>query len=157
MHIHIFRMATDRKTETTMPAMPCVCANLRRAARSITRLYNHELRSEKIEVTQFTLLMALERTGDISQGKLGRLVGLDSTTLTRMLKPLNKQGWIQEQEGEDRRVRIIRLTTTGRAKLQHGLPHWKRAQACIEGALGEPSMKKLETLLARVEAASENK
>lgn len=136
--------------------LPCACANLRRAARSITRLYNRELRSEKIEVTQFTLLMALDKTGDISQGKLGRLVGLDSTTLTRMLKPLNKRGWIQEQEGDDRRVRIIRLTTAGRAKLQHGLPHWKRAQARIEVTLGELSMRKLEMLLSRVAAASEN-
>jgi len=74
-----------------------------------------------------------------------------------MLKPLNQHGWIQEREGDDRRVRIIRLTTAGRAKLQHGLPHWKRAQARIEDALGEPSMKKLEALLARVEAASKNK
>jgi DNA-binding MarR family transcriptional regulator len=74
-----------------------------------------------------------------------------------MLKPLNKQGWIQEREGNDRRVRIIRLTAAGRAKLQHGLPHWKRAQARIEDTLGEPSMKKLEMLLSRVEAASESK
>lgn len=144
------------KNQTTMPTIPCACANLRRAARSITRLYNRELRSEKIEATQFTLLMALDRTGDVSQGKLGRLVGLDSTTLTRMLKPLNKQGWIQEREGDDRRVRIIRLTAAGSAKLQHGLPHWKRAQARIEKTLGEPSMKKLEALLSRVEAASES-
>jgi DNA-binding MarR family transcriptional regulator len=150
-------MMAAHKKETTMPTMPCACANLRRAARSITRLYNRELRPENIEVTQFTLLMALDRTGDISQGKLGRLVSLDSTTLTRMLKPLNKQGWIQEREGDDRRVRIIRLTTAGRAKLQHGLPLWKRAQTRIEDTLGEPSMKKLEVLLARVEAASESK
>jgi DNA-binding MarR family transcriptional regulator len=74
-----------------------------------------------------------------------------------MLRPLNKQGWIQEREGDDRRVRIIRLTTAGRAKLQHGLPHWKRAQARIEDTLGEPSLRKLEVLLARVEAASESR
>ena len=138
-----------------MPALPCACANLRRAARSITRLYNHELRAEKIEITQFTLLMALDRTGDISQGKLGRLLALDSTTLTRMLKPLKKQGWIQGREGDDRRVRIIRLTPAGRAKLQHGLPHWKRAsEARIEGMLGEPSMRKLEMLLTRFARSS---
>ena len=95
-------MGVSTQGKIPWPTLPCTCANLRRAARSITRLYNHELRSEKIEITQFTLLMALERTGDISQGKLGRLLGLDSTTLTRMLKPLKKQGWIQEQEGDDR-------------------------------------------------------
>lgn len=148
-------MSAPAQRKILWPTLPCACANLRRAARSITRLYNHELRSEKIEVTQFTLLMALDWTGDISQGKLGRFLALDSTTLTRMLKPLNKQGWIQGQEGDDRRVRIIRLTTSGRAKLEHGLPHWKRAQARIEGTLGEPSMRKLELMLTQVAAASE--
>ena len=147
-------MSVPGQEKILWPTLPCTCANLRRAARSITRLYNHELRSEKIEITQFTLLMALERTGDISQGKLGRLLALDSTTLTRMLKPLKKQGWIQEQEGDDRRVRIICLTAAGHAKLQHGLPHWMRAQARIESALGEASMSKLEMLLTRVAAAS---
>jgi DNA-binding MarR family transcriptional regulator len=148
-------MNAPAQRKVPSPALPCACANLRRAARSITRLYNHELRAEKIEITQFTLLMALNSTGDISQGRLGRLLALDSTTLTRLLVPLKKQGWVQGQEGDDRRVRIFRLTPAGRAKLQHGLPHWKRAQARIEGALGGPSMRKLEMLLTRVAAASE--
>ncbi|MGH9585510.1 MAG: MarR family winged helix-turn-helix transcriptional regulator [Acidobacteriaceae bacterium] len=147
-------MGAPAQGKILWPTLPCTCANLRRAARSITRLYNHELRSEKIEITQLTLLMALDRTGEISQGRLGRLLALDSTTLTRVLKPLKKQGWIQEQEGDDRRVRIIRLTAAGHAKLKQVLPHWARAQARIESTLGEASMSKLEMLLTRVGAAS---
>jgi DNA-binding MarR family transcriptional regulator len=134
--------------------LPCTCANLRRAARAVTRLYNHELRSEQIEVTQFTLLMALERAGEISQGKLGKLLALDSTTLTRMLELLTKRGWMQEKEGDDRRFRIILLTTAGRAKLRQSLPHWKRAQERMQRVLGEDTMVRLGGLLARVTAMS---
>lgn len=134
--------------------LPCTCANLRRAARAVTRLYNHELRSQQIEVTQFTLLMALERAGEISQGKLGKLLALDSTTLTRMLELLTKRGWIQEKEGDDRRFRIILLTIAGRAKLRQSLPHWKRAQDRMQRVLGEDTMVQLRGLLARVTAMS---
>jgi len=116
----------------------------------VTRLYNRELRSEKIEITQFTLLMVLHRAGEISQGKLGQILALDSTTLTRMLALLEKRGWIHEKEGEDRRVRIIGLTTAGRAKLQQGLPHWKRAQEQLREALGEQALGQLVKLLEQV-------
>jgi hypothetical protein len=61
----------DSKNESNAAEVPCSCANLRRAARAVTRLYNQQLQSEDIEVTQFTLLMALNDVGEISQGELG--------------------------------------------------------------------------------------
>lgn len=147
-------MNAQRTITESQTLLPCACANLRRAARAVTRLYNEELRSEQIEITQFTILMALERAGEISQGKLGKLLALDSTTLTRMLDLLRKRGWVQEQEGEDRRFRIIRLTAAGRAKLQRTLPHWKRAQDRMKSALGEQTMSELGGLLSKVAAMS---
>jgi DNA-binding MarR family transcriptional regulator len=134
--------------------LPCVCANLRRAARAVTRLYNHELRSEGIEITQFTLLMALDQAGEISQGTLGRLLALDSTTLTRMLALLKKRGWIQENEGKDRRFRMIRLTAAGRAKFRQALPPWKRAQDRLQTVLGKPILDQLAGLMTQVAATS---
>lgn len=98
--------------------------------------------------------MALDQAGEISQGKLGKFLALDSTTLTRMLEPLKQRGWIQEREGEDRRFRIIRMTTAGRAKLQQSLPHWKRAQDRMQKALGAQTMGQLGGLLAQVTAMS---
>ncbi|MGH7745228.1 MAG: MarR family winged helix-turn-helix transcriptional regulator [Candidatus Dormibacteria bacterium] len=118
----------------------------------MTRLYNGQLQPYGIEITQFTLLMALDRVGEISQGKLGKLLALDSTTLTRMLELLKKRGWIQEKEGDDRRFRMIRLTTAGRAKFQQSLPHWKRAQDRLRTTLGEQTMEQLGGLLLRVTA-----
>jgi DNA-binding MarR family transcriptional regulator len=137
--------------------LPCACANLRRAARAITRLYNRELRSQHIEATQFTLLMALDLAGEVSQGRLGKLLAMDSTTLTRMLALLKKKGWVSEKEGEDRRFRMIRLTAAGRTKLAQCMPYWKKAQARVQEALGEQNMNQLAgtlELVTRVEAGT---
>jgi len=98
--------------------------------------------------------MALDQTGETSQGKLGKLMALDSTTLTRMLELMKKRGWVQEKEGDDRRFRIIRLTTAGRAKLQQSLPHWNRAQDRVQRALGEQAISQLGGLLAQATAMS---
>ena len=137
-----------------LPLLPCTCSNLRRASRAVTRLYNRELQSDDIEITQFTLLMALDRTGDIPQGELGKLLSLDSTTLTRMLALLKKRGWVREKEGEDRRFRVIRLTAAGRTKFHQSLPNWKRAQNCMETGLGETTVGQLTRLLAQVTRVS---
>jgi len=143
---------TGAKFQGALPALPCTCANLRRAARAVSRLYNGELQPHGIEITQLTLLMALDRVGEISQGNLGRLLALDSTTLTRVLKPLRKRGWIEEKTGNDRRFRMIRLTASGQAKYQQCLPHWKRAQDRLRAKLGDETAEQLSGLLAKVTA-----
>ncbi|HEX5411043.1 MAG TPA: MarR family transcriptional regulator [Terriglobia bacterium] len=115
---------TPRKRPTPLPLLPCACANLRRAARAVTRLYNGELQRDGIEVTQFTLLMALNKTGAIPQGALGRLLALDSTTLTRMLDLMKRRGWVQAKEGDDRRAALRSVGILPALKIPPPLRHY---------------------------------
>ncbi len=134
--------------------LPCACANLRRAARAVTRIYNQELRPTGLEVTQYTLLMALDLKGDSAQGQLGALLALDTTTLTRMLQPLRRHGWIAVQPGEDGRQRRLHLTASGRKKLQQSRPHWERSQERVRRSLGEADWMRINALLTEVARAS---
>jgi len=149
MYMHVVGKAENAQRKA-MPVLPCACANLRRASRAVTRLYNREMQQHGIEVTQFTLLMSLNQTGEIPQGKLGTLLGLDSTSLTRMLELLRKQGWVHAKEGEDRRVRLFSLTAAGREKFVQATRHWKRAQERLKATLGEETMRQLAEVLAEV-------
>src|SRR5882724_4353225 len=130
LYVYTCIVKTKRKTYlgTTLPVLPCACANLRRSARAVTRMYNQELRASGLELTQFTLLMALNLTGETTQGHLGKLLALDTTSLTRMLRLLTKRAWIGVKAGDDQRQRLLRLTPSGRKKLQQSQPHWERAQ-----------------------------
>ena len=142
------------RAKIVLPVLPCACANLRRAARAVTRIYNRELRVSGLELTQFTLLMALNLTGETTQGHLGEVLALDTTSLTRMLKLLTKRGWIGVKAGDDRRQRLLRLTPSGRQKLQQSQPHWERAQRRLQRGLGDHSWTQLGGLLAEVTRAS---
>jgi len=113
-------------------------------------MYNQELQMTGLELTQFTLLMALDITGEITQGDLGRLLALDTTTLTRMLKPLTKHGWVRAKAGDDRRLRLLQLTSAGMRKLEESRPHWDRAQRQLRGKLGERTWSHLGTLLTEI-------
>jgi DNA-binding MarR family transcriptional regulator len=117
-------------------------------------MYNRELRTTGLEVTQYTLLMALDLGGETTQGELGRLLTLDSTSLTRMLRPLQNSGWVAARRGDDRRQRLLRLTASGEVKLRQSRPHWERAQLLLQRSLGDPTWNRMGQLLAEVTHAS---
>jgi DNA-binding MarR family transcriptional regulator len=123
--------------------LPCACANLRRAARVVTQLYDEYLRAAGMRVTQFTLLQALAHAENISQGSLGRLLGIDSTTLTRTLTLLRRKGWIRAERGQDRRELRLALTAAGRRQYQRALPLWVSAEKRLRRALGGAAWKQL--------------
>ncbi len=140
--------ATAQRKEVEVAPLLCACANLRRAARAVTQLYSQEIRRSGVDGTQFSLLMALAHTGEITQGRLGERLVIDSTTLTRTLAPLRARGWTASKPGADRRQRLWRLTPAGRRQLKRARPHWERAQKRLRKELGEAEWNSLQTSLA---------
>jgi DNA-binding MarR family transcriptional regulator len=132
--------------------LPCACASMRRATRAVTRLYDHELRGTDLRATQFTLLQAAHVAGKLTQGQLGSLLSLDSTTLTRSLQPLIDSGWVKSERGEDRRERYVRLTASGERKFQDALPAWHRAQNAFKRTIGK-DWDRLEGSLRQIASA----
>ncbi len=133
-----------------LPALPCACANLRRASRAVSQLYDQELRAAGLTIAQFTLLQILSQVGKVTQGGLGQILLLDSTTLTRTLKPLERKGWIRRRPGKDRRERQIMLTSTGRSRFHQAVPAWNRAQELFLGKVGRSRWKGLMAELSRI-------
>lgn len=122
---------------TPVPDLPCLCANLRRASRALTQIYDEALRPVGLRGPQFTILQTLSIAGEITQGRMATILALDSTTLTRTLAIMARQGWIARREGSDRREWRIQLSKAGRSKFERALPHWEKAQALARKKLGE--------------------
>src|ERR1700744_2084328 len=105
MYIHLFAM-----TENTLPDLPCLCATLRRAARAVTQAYGRSMQMPDLRSTQFTVLQALEQAREITQGRLGAVLAMDSTTLPRTLAIIRREKLVAERRGQDRRERLLRLS-----------------------------------------------
>jgi DNA-binding MarR family transcriptional regulator len=125
----------------------CACANLRKASRAVTQLYDEALQPSGLRVTQFTLLVALSLTGSISISDLAQQLVIDRTTLTRNLALLEHQGLVAIAKGDDQRTHLVTLTNQGREALLKALPLWERAQAHIVSGLGG---ERWNTLLAEL-------
>lgn len=123
--------------------LPCACANLRRAARLVTQLYEEALRPAGVGGPQFTLLQALKMAPGISQKQLAELLGIDSTTLTRTLALLRKRGWLSSKPGTDRRALRLGLTRAGEREYERVLPYWQSAQKRLRQSLGDVNWNRL--------------
>jgi DNA-binding MarR family transcriptional regulator len=145
-------VAPSPAAERHIVLLPCACANVRRASRIVSQLYDRELRPAGLRVSQFTLLQALVQAKDISQGRLGEVLGLDSTTLTRTLALLRRKGWIQAKPGKDRRQVRLALTVEGMRAFQRAKPYWQSAQRRLRKALGDAHWNSVNAAMARTAA-----
>jgi DNA-binding MarR family transcriptional regulator len=132
---------------SSMPTLPCMCANIRRTARAITQRYDEALRPLGLTITQFTVLKALSLVGDITQGRLGEILAMDSTTLTRTLGIMNREGWISKVYGTDRRERRLRLTGVGKSEFNRAVPQWQKSQETLRVQLGKKQWDELAKLM----------
>lgn len=123
-------------TKPSIPALPCLCANLRRAARSLTQRYEEALRPHGLRGSQFTILQVLSYAGELTQGQLGEILAMDSTTLTRTLAIMSRQQWVAKRRGTDKREWRLRLTKAGTAKLEQALPAWQKVQQEVKQEIG---------------------
>jgi DNA-binding MarR family transcriptional regulator len=129
-----------------------MCASFRRASRALTQHYEAALRPLGLRATQFTLLQALSLTGEVSQGTLGEILAIDSTTLTRTLAIMERRGWIASRPGEDRRERLLSLSKAGRAQFNRALPHWEKIQQELRARLGNTRWNEFFNLTNQVTA-----
>jgi DNA-binding MarR family transcriptional regulator len=137
-------------TTDPLPALPCFCSTLRRTSRSLTQLYEDALRPLGLRATQFTILQALALTGEVSQGRLGEILAIDSTTLTRALEIMSRRGWITVRRGKDRRERWLRLANKGEKQLNRALPIWEKVQTNLRHQIGKQNWEKLQQLADQV-------
>src|SRR5229473_3513923 len=101
-------------------------------------------------------LISLERDreGDAKEKGLSVGFGMDSTTLTRTLALLRKQGWIHVKPGKDRRERVFRLTEAGKRQIAATQPHWEAAERHLRETLGSSGWKQMQTTVAQATNAT---
>jgi DNA-binding MarR family transcriptional regulator len=124
---------------------------LRKAARRVSQIYDQHLEPFGLTVTQYGVLGHLATFDGISIGELAEKLVMDPTTLTRNLRPLEREGLVAAKtDRRDRRARSLGLTVKGRQVLERARPGWARAQRHIERVLGEIETPALNAVLDRV-------
>ena len=116
----------------------CLCLHVQRAARAIARRFDEALRPLALTNGQFSLMMSLNRPQPPGMGAVAELLAMDRTTLTAALKPLERRELVEVTvDPNDRRGRLVTLTSHGQKLLARAVPIWKRTHAEVEARLAE--------------------
>ena len=144
-------------TETPLDARfigeTCACYHVRHAARVITRAYDEALKPAGLRGPQFSILTALRVAKDVSISRLAEHMGMDRTTMSRNLRPLERQGLVTVSPEGRGPTRTIALTEAGSARLDQAIPLWKRVQEKAMRALGGDDWPLVRDRLHRLETA----
>ncbi len=130
-------------------ANSCLCSKLRAASRMISRSYGHALKPIGLKPNQMTILVAISLMGPVSITRLAEQLLMERTTLTRNLRPLEKSGFVQLNDGYGR-TRELTLTQQGRMILDKAKPLWKNAQQKLTEQLGREDSKMISDLLKQI-------
>jgi len=117
-------------------SLPCYCATLRQAARSVTTLYESVLADSGLHLTQYTALQVLDGAPNLTTTELADAIGIDQTTATRTLALIKKSRLVASAPGSDRRERRWVLTPAGETMVRKMRPAWAAAQQAFEKQVG---------------------
>lgn len=137
-----------------------LCFQMYSGMHAMNRVYKRLLDPLGLTYPQYLVMLVLWECDGVTVSGLGERLGLDSGTLTPLLRRMAAKGWLDRQrdERDERRV-VVRLTDAGRALKQTaaGVP---KAMLCAMGMdVGEMAalreqLRRLRGRLAEAEQQS---
>ena len=132
----------------------CLMGRTRYLSRVLTGIYDEEVRQFGVQATQVTLLATVKVYGPTRRRDLGHWLHFDSSTLTRNLRVMLDNGWLEEvADGKDGRGFPLRATKAGADLLQALGPAWRRAQEHALGLIGGEGRTVVMGLFDKVQEA----
>ncbi|MEM1241217.1 MAG: MarR family winged helix-turn-helix transcriptional regulator [Cyanobacteria bacterium P01_H01_bin.26] len=118
-------------------ANDCIARRLRQLNRMVTRLYDEALRPVGLTTNQLNILATIVSRGPIPPGQLGKMLGMEKSTVSRTVERMYNHGWIDIGPGKDRRSQSLKATPQGRQLLLKAAPVWHELQASVLDSAGE--------------------
>jgi len=86
---------------------------LRCLSNFVSHTFAERLANHGISVAQWVVLRTLYGNEGVTLNEAAKQVGVDKSTLSRMVERLVQKGWVNRSEGPDRRSLGLMLTATG--------------------------------------------
>ena len=134
--------ATSRSIDTI--AETCIAVRLRLLNRVVTTIYDDALRPVGLRVSQLNILIVTAKLGLARPAQVCEILQLEASTLSRNVRPLQAQGWLEVVPDADARAQPFRLTLRGERLIGKAVPAWEQAQCQAAELLGEKGLGLLD-------------
>ncbi len=113
----------------------CLALRIRRVDRALSRIYDGALRPHGMTIAQLGLLTATTLSGPVQPSRLGEILDLEPSTVSRNVARMLSKGWISATAATDGRSKLLAITRRGEDLLSEALPAWRRSQKQARGLL----------------------
>jgi DNA-binding MarR family transcriptional regulator len=122
----------------------CIAVRLRLLNRVVTNFYDDALRPLGLKVSQLNILIVTARLGLARPAQVCEILQLDTSTLSRNVKPLQTHGLLEVVPDDDARTQPFRLTLQGQRLIEQAIPAWETAQRQAGELLGKDGIALLD-------------
>ena len=130
----------------------CPLGHLRKATRVMEHIFDQTMKPSGLKGSQLAVLAVTALYGPANISTLAELLAMDRTTMTRNLKPLEREGLVKIASGRDRRTKEASLTPVGENLMTEVVPLWESAQKQVIEELGNRWHRDLLENLVQVES-----
>jgi DNA-binding MarR family transcriptional regulator len=119
----------------------------------VTRIYDEALAPVGLGASQHTILAELARRTEQppTLWELADALVMDRTTITRNLRPLERDGYVTVHSSDvDRRRKLVALTAAGKDKFAEASVFWLQAQNKFERAFGATQTRVFRSQLLEI-------
>jgi DNA-binding MarR family transcriptional regulator len=129
----------------------CVGYRVRSLSRVVSAIYDEALGPLKLKISQFTILVILDRSGALSAADLCKLLMMDKSTASRNLQRMRRRGWISvvRDDGSGQKLSLAR---EGAQILRNAYPLWRTAQKEATRRLRADGLRALDRVLVRIKS-----
>lgn len=128
----------------------CIAVRLRLLNRVVTKIYDDALRTLGLKVSQMNILIVTAKLGLARPAQMCEILQLDASTLSRNIRPLQANGWLEVAPEDDARVQPFRLTPQGKRLIEKAVPAWEKAQKEAAELLGNEGLAMLDRAARKV-------
>src|ERR1700722_5549048 len=144
----------DKPTKSIEPISRTGIAGPRRPLnRVVPNFYDDALRPLGLKVSQLNILIVTARLGLARPAQVCEILQLDTSTLSRNVKPLQAHGWLGIVPDDDARTQPFRLTPQGKRLIEKAVPAWEEAQRQATELLGDEGIVLLDKATKKLRQA----
>ncbi|MBI5602725.1 MAG: MarR family transcriptional regulator [Deltaproteobacteria bacterium] len=135
-----------------MPFKDCLCFQLGKTVRVVTRAYREEIAALGLTHGQFFLIVAIMEEEGLLPSELAEKTCQDRATITGLLDRLEKDEWIERKpDNRDRRSLRIYLTPYAREKRASTLELFEKTNQVFLNKFTQQEWNTMQSFLSRLE------
>lgn len=157
MHIQVYIYTIAYMKEISTPnfdsisPQACINAKIRRLHRMLNNIYQARINPFGLKGSMLSILFMIGKHSTINQKTIAEKLVLDQSTVSRDLKKLEANRWINIYKGDDPRHSDLKISKEGYELLEKVSPVWEETHEKVHRLLGDYNIQQIDLISTAIQ------